>query len=232
MNASNTPSPQYTELAELAGRLIHEIKNHLGTLALNLQLMAEDLEKPETPRERRALQRSQKLLDECQQLTTLSTDFLRFARIQSLDLRPADLKGVIEELIDFFDPSARQANIEIRAFLPGDLPQVGLDREMFKQALLNLILNAQQAMPKGGELTIQAEPRDGAVVLRIIDTGVGMSPEVLAQVFKPFYTTRFGGSGLGLPTARRIIEAHDGTIDVQSAPGKGTLFTITLPARS
>ncbi len=223
---------QYSELAELAGRLIHEIKNHLGTLTLNLQLMTEDLQEPDTPRERRTLQRAQKLLQECQRLTTLSTDFLRFARIQHLDVTPSNLQEVIEELTDFYGPSARHANIEIKAFLPGDLPRVALDREMFKQALLNLILNAQQAMPQGGELTIQAEGRDGQVVLRIIDTGEGMPPEVLAQIFKPFYTTRAAGSGLGLPTARRIIEAHGGVMEAQSEPGKGTMFTISLPACS
>jgi two-component system sensor histidine kinase HydH len=223
------PSPQYLELAELAGRLIHEIKNHLGTLTLHLQLMAEDLHDPQTPRERRAWQRSQKLLEECRRLTTLSTDFLRFARIEQLSLAPADLKDVIEELTDFYLPSARRANIEIKAFLPANLPTVSLDRELFKQALLNLILNAEQAMPQGGELTIQAERRDQGVTLRLIDTGLGMTPDVLSQIFKPFYSTRPGGSGLGLPTTRRIIEAHGGSIEAHSEPGKGTLFTITLP---
>lgn len=224
------PNTQYAELAELAGRLIHEIKNHLGTLTLNLQMMGEDLRDPETPRERRALQRSQKLLEECRQLTTLSTDFLRIARIQELDLKHTDLKEVIEELVDFYGPSARHAGIEIKAFVPADLPPVRLDRELFKQALLNLVINAEQAMPQGGELTVQGERRGDRIFLRLIDTGTGMRPEVLAQIFKPFYTNRSGGSGLGLPTARRIIEAHGGTIEAQSEPGKGTMFTITLPS--
>lgn len=228
-------SPQYAELAELAGGFIHEIKNRLSTLGLNLQLLAEDFQEPQSPRERRALDRVTRLQTECQRLVDVSNDFLRFARVRDLDLRPCVLNEVIEEMVDFFAPTARQANIETKCFLPADLPAVYLDRELFKQALLNLLLNAEQAMPEGGELTIQAavEPvRSGGsprVSLSLIDTGKGMSAETLAKVFRPFFSTRPGGTGLGLPTTRRIIEAHGGSIDVQSEPGKGTMFTIRLP---
>jgi signal transduction histidine kinase len=100
---------------------------------------------------------------------------------------------------------------------------------MFKQALLNLMLNAEQAMPGGGELTVQAVREPEAVALSLIDTGKGMAPEVLERVFRPFFSTRPGGTGLGLPTTRKIIEAHSGTIDVQSEVGRGTKFTIRLP---
>jgi signal transduction histidine kinase len=227
-------SRQYTELAELAGSFIHEIKNHLSTLGLNLQLLAEDFQDPQSPRERRALERAQRLQTECQRLVDVSNDFLRFARLKELDLQPAALGEVVEELIDFFGPTARQANIGIRSYLPADLPSVRLDRELFKQALLNLLLNAQQAMPNGGEVTLlgAAEQRDqrAGVTLTVIDTGKGMSPEVAAKAFKPFFSTRPGGTGLGLATTRKIVEAHGGTIDVDSEPGRGTKFTIHLPA--
>lgn len=230
---SSQPPPgssAYAELAELAGRLIHEIKNHLSTLSINLQLLGEDFNDPQNPKERRAKQRIEKLQRECQRLADLSNDFLRFARVGELELAPCSLQEVIDELIDFFSPTAAQANLVIRAFIPAELPRVALDRQMFKQALLNLFLNAQQAMPEGGELTLQAESRDGAVVLRLIDTGIGMTPEVMSEIFKPFFSTRPGGSGLGLPTTKRIIEAHGGSISVASEPGKGTMFTIQLPA--
>src|SRR5690348_1487213 len=147
---------QYAALAELAGGFIHEIKNHLSTLGLNLQLLAEDFQSPETQRERRALTRVQRLQNDCARLVNVANDFLRFARIKDLDCQPTEMGKIIEEMVDFFAPTARAANIEIKTFLPADLPAVLLDRDLFKQALLNLMLNAEQAMPQGGELTIQA----------------------------------------------------------------------------
>src|SRR5439155_14683613 len=124
-----------------------------------------------------------------------------------------------------------------------DLHQVHLDKELFKQALLNILLNAEQAMPQGGAITIQASARpritaandagaeavsaDGhRLCLSIIDTGQGMAPDVLAKIFQPFFSPNPNGSGVGLPTTRKIIEAHHGTRDVQSEPGKGTKITI------
>jgi two-component system, NtrC family, sensor histidine kinase HydH len=226
-------SDQYAELTELAGGFIHEIKNHLSTLGLNLQLLVEDFQEPQSQRERRALTRIQRLQHECERLVEVSNDFLRFARITQLDLAPADLGKVIEEMIDFFGPTARAANIEIKPYISADLPLVRLDQEMFKQALLNLLLNAEQAMPRGGELTIQAtceECPPHAVCLSLIDTGEGMPTDVLAKVFQPFFSTKKGGTGLGLPTTRKIVEAHGGTIAVESEPARGTKFTIRLPA--
>jgi signal transduction histidine kinase len=220
---------QYAELAELAGGFIHEIKNHLSTLGLNLQLLAEDFQDPQSQRERRALDRVSRLQNECQRLVDVSNDFLRFARVKDLDFKPTSLRELIEELVDFFMPTARQAKIEIKSYLPTSLPTIPLDQEMFRQALLNLLLNAQQAMPDGGEITIQAEERDNGVSLSLIDTGKGMTPEVMARVFRPFFSTKPGGSGLGLATTRKIILAHGGTIDVQSEVGRGSKFAIFLP---
>ena len=167
----------------------------------------------------------------------LSNDVLRFARVKDLELATASLAAVIDEMVSFFGPTARQANIEIKSYLPADLPPVALDLEMFKQALLNLMLNAHQAMPSGGELTIQATlecdgERPGQVCINFIDTGQGISRELLGRVFRPFFSTRPEGTGLGLATTRKIVEAHGGTIDVQSELDRGTKFTIRLPACS
>jgi two-component system, NtrC family, sensor histidine kinase HydH len=222
--------PQYTELAELAGGFIHEIKNHISTLGLNLQLLTEDFADPQTQRERRALERVKRLQSECQRLVDVSNDFLRFARVQAVEPKPVDLGEVVEEVVDFFNPTARAANIDIKSYLPADLPPAALDADLFKQALLNLLLNAQQAMPDGGEITLQAGRDGDGVVLDVIDAGKGMRPEVAAKAFRPFFSTRPGGTGLGLATTRKIIEAHGGTIAVQSEVGRGTKFTIRLPA--
>ena len=224
---------RYTLLSELAGGFIHEIKNHLSTLGLNLQLLAEDFQDPQNQRERRALSRVQKLQTECQRLVGVSNDFLRFARIKELKLTPTPLDKVVMEMIDFFTPTAQAAHIEIKTYLPADLPAVLLDPDLFQQALLNLMLNAEQAMPNGGEITIQATVEDGEqpmVCLSIIDTGKGMDAEVQAKIYQPFFSTKPGGSGLGLPTTRKIIESHHGSIEVQSEVGKGTKFTLRLPA--
>ncbi len=220
---------QYADLAELAGQLVHEIKNHVSTLGLNLQLLSEDFADPQSPRERRALERVERLKGECDRLVDVSNDFLRFARVKDLERKPVDLLPALDELVDFFRGICERHGIAIKCYVPASLPPVAVDWSLIKQALLNLLLNAQQAMPNGGEVTIQASAAPGEVVLSVIDTGKGMSPEVIAKAFKPFYSTRSGGTGLGLPTTRKIVEAHDGVITAESEVGKGTRFTIRLP---
>ena len=236
---------QYAELAELAGGFVHEIKNHLGTLGLNLELLAEDFQDPQTQRERRACKRVEKLRNQCQALTEISNEFLRFARISNIEGSPCDLSKVVEEMIDFVTPTAESANIDIKSYLSANLPSVRLDVDLFKQALLNLMLNAEQAMPEGGELTIQANRENPTadfsvvsvhnaptqyVALHLIDTGKGIPKDVQAKIFRPFFSTKQGGNGLGLPITKRIVEAHGGTLEMQSEPGHGTKFTIRLPA--
>lgn len=224
------PADPVAELAELAGGFIHDVKNHLGTLSLNLELLAEDFDDPQTPRERRALDRVNRLRGECRKLTDLANDVLRLARVHALDLRPVPLGEVVGRLVDFLSPTARQANIDIHWFPAADLPPVMLDRDLFEPALLNLLLNAEQAMPDGGTLTLVGRRDGDAVCLDVIDTGCGMPAEALAKAFKPFHTTKKDGHGLGLATARKVVRAHGGTIDVQSEPGRGTKFTLRLPA--
>jgi signal transduction histidine kinase len=223
------PTEPYAELAELAGGFIHEIKNHLSTLGLNLQLLAEDFHQPQNQRERRAFERVSRLQTECQRLVDVANDFLRFARVKDLELSPANLVAVVEELVDFFTPLARQSEIDIKCYLPSDLPAVALNKDLFRQALLNLMLNAQQAMPEGGQLTIQAERGHQGVCLSLIDTGKGMAPDAAASAFKPFFSTKPGGTGLGLATTRKIVEAHGGSIALQSEAGRGTKISIQLP---
>jgi signal transduction histidine kinase len=222
---------QYAEIAMLAGGLAHEIRNPLSTMRLNLDLLAEDFPNPETTREKRILQKIDRLRRETQRLQDILEDFLRFARVQELKREPADLNAVVDDLRDFCEPQAVTQGIVIRTHYAEDLPRILLDVDLFKQALLNLMLNAQHAMPDGGDLILTTR-RDGLwVVLDVTDTGLGMTEEVRARVFDAFYSTRPGGSGLGLPTTRKIVEAHGGSIHVQSVPSKGSQFTVRLPAR-
>jgi signal transduction histidine kinase len=221
---------QYAEVSQLAGGLAHEIRNPLSTVSLNLDLLAEDFQKPETTRDRRVLQRIDRLRNEVHRLHGILESFLRFARVQDLKLEVTDLNEIVEELHDFYEPHAATKSIVMRVHFATRLPRICLDTDLFKQALLNLVLNAEHAMPSGGELILTTR-RDGRwVVVDVTDTGVGMAPEDRARIFEPFFSTRPGGSGLGLPTTRKIVEAHGGTIDVQSEPGKGSQFTIRLPA--
>jgi signal transduction histidine kinase len=220
---------QYAEIAQLAGGLAHEIRNPLSTMRLNLDLLAEEFPNPETPRDRRILQKIDRLRRETHRLQDILEDFLRFARVQDLRLEPADLNVIVDELRDFCEPQASTQGIVVRCQYADDLPKMLLDVDLFKQALLNLILNAEHAMPDGGELILTTRREGPGTVLEVTDTGLGMSEEVRARVFDAFYSTRPGGSGLGLPTTRKIIEAHGGTIGVQSEPGKGSRFTVRLP---
>lgn len=222
---------QYAEIAQLAGGLAHEIRNPLSTMVMNLDLLAEDFDDPQTPRDRRVRQKIERVRRETHRLHDIVEDFLRYARVQDLRTAPADLNAVVDDLRDFCEPQAAANGVLVRANYAEDLPKVDLEVDLFKQALLNLILNAIQAMPDGGELILTTR-RDGddRVALEVVDTGRGIDPEVQAKVFEVFYSTRPGGSGLGLPTTRKIVEAHGGTIGLWSEPAKGSRFTIALPS--
>ncbi|MHC4404674.1 MAG: two-component system sensor histidine kinase NtrB [Planctomycetota bacterium] len=220
---------RYTEIARLAGGLAHEIKNPLSTIRLNMELLAEDLAESENPRDRRALAKVQVVERECGRLQELLDNFLDFAKVRRLNLQPTDLNGQVRQVLDFFKPKAAEAGIELVDYLTSDLPTVLLDRETFRGALLNVVLNAEQAMPDGGQLVVRTSVTGEGVALDLIDTGCGMDENTRKHVFDAFFSTKPAGSGLGLPTARKIIEAHGGQIMIQSEPGRGTQFTIKLP---
>jgi signal transduction histidine kinase len=222
---------QNAEIARLAGGLAHEIRNPLSTLSLNLDLLAEDFRDAEDSRDRRAQQRLERLKREVQRLHDILENFLNFARVKELKPRSTDLNSLVEELCDFYEPQASTQGIVIRTHFAPDLPQLALDPALFKQAVLNLMLNAEHAMPQGGELILTTHQDGRSIVLDVTDTGVGMTEDVRSRIFDPFFSTRPGGSGLGLPTTRQIVEAHGGTIEVQSVPGKGSRFSLRLPVK-
>jgi signal transduction histidine kinase len=234
-DSSRLRAETYAEFAALVGALAHEIRNPLSTIRLNMELLAEDFEQtdPESPtkqRDRRAKAKIDLVRQECDRLQKLLGDFLDFARQETLTLEPGSLNVEVDQLLDFFGPRARDVRVEIVRYLDPELPMVRIDRETFRSAVLNLLLNAVQAMDAGGQLVVRTRPAGLGVLLELIDTGPGMDAETLAKVFRAFYTTKQGGSGLGLPTARKIVEAHGGTIDIESTLGRGTKVTIWLPA--
>jgi len=240
------------ELGTLTGGLAHEIKNPLSTVGLNIQLLAEDLADAaeltrDTPAGER-ISRLQRRLDSLQRETTrlreILDDFLRFAGRLELDRVPTDLNALVDELTDFFEPQAREAHINIRTQLNAAPAIALIDESLLKQALLNLLINATQAMtaarekqtPHGGanELIIRTQRArplgQEEIHIHIIDTGPGIPEDVASRIFQPYFSTKRGGTGLGLPTTRRIVEEHGGTITVHGEPGRGSDFTIALPA--
>jgi len=220
---------RYEEVASLAGGLAHEIRNPLSTIGMLLELMSEDLAEAASPRDRRLANRLQTVQSECQRLENILNAFLQFARVGELSLVESDLNQLTREFIDFYKPDALEHRIEISPHLASDLPAVRVDPSLFRQMLLNLARNAQQAMPGGGLIELQTRLVDGRVQLAIIDNGAGMNEATRAKLFQTFFSTKTSGSGLGLATVRKIVDAHHGTITCDSEPGRGTRFLISFP---
>jgi signal transduction histidine kinase len=220
---------QYAELAALAGSLAHEIKNPLSVIRMNMDLLAEDFAEAQSPRERRALAKIEMVGRQCERLETLLNDFLRFNKVGRLELHLGSLNDQIERALDLFDPQAIAAGVEVVRYLDPDLPSIQLNAETLQAALVNLVKNALEAMPNGGQLIARTRVTRQGVALDLIDTGCGMDERTAMKMFEAFYSTKSGGSGLGLPTARRIIEAHGGRIGVHSEVGRGTQFTLEFP---
>ena len=215
----------------LAAGLAHEIRNPLSTLGLNLQLLREDWENPVTEKEARAYRKIQTLLRETKRLEQIVNDFLRFAAGHDLRREPTPLAALLDEQLEFVGPAAARAGVAVRREFGPRLPPVPLDANLIRQAALNLLLNALQAMPRGGELSVRARREGDDAVVEVADTGVGIPAEMRDRIFHIYVSTKPGGTGLGLPTARRIIEEHGGALTVESEVGKGSTFRIRLPLR-
>ncbi|MCK4300137.1 MAG: two-component sensor histidine kinase, partial [Planctomycetes bacterium] len=213
----------------LASGLAHEVRNPLSTLRLNLQLLAEDLENPDSVPAPRMRSRVQVLRREVERLNDVLNDYLRFARQRQLEREPANLNDVLDELLEFVRPEGLRRNVEIRHQFAPDVPRAALDVNLLKQALLNLIVNSFEAMPEGGELIVQTETDGATVTVRLTDTGCGIPPDEVDKVFRVYYSTKQTGTGLGLPTARRIVQEHGGALHLSSQPNRGTQVAITLP---
>ena len=250
------------EIGAMTGGLAHEIKNPLSTIGLNAQLLAEAVGDSDASPEVKARLTSRigNLRRETERLRNILADFLEFAGQLRLDLRPTDMNLAVTELCDFFLPEAERHGVKLTTELGkppvNDLPGIAaiaagrplmapVDIKLLKQALLNLMLNAVQAMAGQtspdvpltgrGTLTIRTQAFTGdhsekLVRICVIDSGPGMTAETCQSIFVPYFTTKGGGSGLGLPTSRRIAQEHGGKLEVSSEVGRGTTFTMTLPA--
>ena len=216
-------------VGELAGGLAHEIGNPLSSMNMNLQLLAEDLAAPTPPSHAELLQRVRTILREVRRLSDILDDFLRFARKPELSLAEENVNDIVDEVVEFISPKSLIGRVRIfKNYERNALPCL-VDRDALKQALLNVLLNANEAMPDGGDLIVGTSRDKGFLKIEVTDTGVGITPEALARIFDAYHSTKKNGSGLGLATSRRIIEEHGGRILVHSEPGKGTRVSILLP---
>lgn len=229
------------ELTRLTGELAHEIKNPLSTIKVNLKLTEEALEEvaSRTPPMALSDQHRQTLASAMRKITVVQKEmdrlenilegFLRYVRRPDLQLAMTNINELVGDMADFYSPQAHRHALTVRQILSDEALTCRVDPGALKQVLLNLFINAQQAMDGGGELMIRTARRAGRVIIQVNDTGKGISPERLPTIFKPYSSSRAGGTGLGLATARKIVEAHQGVISVYSELGKGTSFTIDLP---
>ena len=231
-SASPDPRRAVIELAELAGGLAHELRNPLSTIMINLTLLAEDLQDLDThPRDirRRTLLKVEVLRREAERLQALFDEFLNLAGPCPLQRERIDLHGVVTRLVEFSEPLLSAHRIRVTVHPTCDPLHCLLDEKLLRQALLNIVINAQQAMPDGGELRISTGMDGDWAYLAVADTGVGIPDQYYDRVFRPFFSTKSGGTGLGLSITQRIIHEHGGTLTFHSEVEKGTTFTIRLP---
>jgi len=218
-------------LTTLAAGVAHEIKNPLGAISIHLQLLRKALGKKEKQQDTDALvdKYFSVLNEEVDRLNGIVIDFLFAVRPMSLELCEGDLNALIAGLGEFIRAELEQSNIRLLLELDDKLPPVLFDERYMKQVLLNLIKNAQAAMPKGGLLTIATVGRDSEIRISVCDTGTGISQENLKKIFEPYFTTKGNGTGLGLTLVYKIIREHQGEMSVDSQEGEGTDFEIILP---
>jgi PAS domain S-box-containing protein len=215
-------------LTTLAAAVAHEIKNPLGAISIHLQLMQKNLAKDEktTPE----IDKYFNIMnEEVDRLNRIVVDFLFAVRPMGLELREGNINVLIAELAEFIQAELEQSHILLLLELDEKLPLALIDERHMKQVLLNLIKNAQAAMPHGGLLTIATQVSDNEIRISVCDTGVGISEENLNKIFEPYFTTRDNGTGLGLTLVFKIIREHQGEILVDSREGEGTDFEISLP---
>lgn len=216
-------------LGSLASGLAHEIKNPLSTMTITLGLLKEEFESAETPRERRALRKVELLEGEVARLEKILQDFLQFAGGHVIRPKLTDVNAWLSELLDFYEPACADVRIDLVRRLGPSLPQILLDRDLMKQALLNLLANARQSLEPGGRIEVRTWATGDRVRIEVRDTGHGIPADVLPRIFDPYFTTRESGTGLGLPTVRRIAAEHGGEVTVESRAGHGTSFVVALP---
>jgi signal transduction histidine kinase len=221
-------SERLATIGQMAAQVAHEIRNPLSSIGLNVELLEDEVAGAES---RQLLSAIQSELD---RLTAITEEYLRFARLPTPRLQPEPVNDILGDLLGFMQGELAGHQVRLETVYASGLPDVSADEHQLRQAFLNVVRNACQAMPQGGQLRVQTRLENVAgerpsVSVRISDQGTGISREHLPRLFEPFFSTKDGGTGLGLALTHEIVVQHGGTIAVESEPGQGTTFEIRLP---
>ncbi len=217
-------------IGTLASGLAHEIRSPLNSLRLNVDLLAEDLDAVAPEHREDFARRLRMMSKEIEGLQKLLTEFLSFARPPKMQIIPADLNRVIDEVLELEETSLKQADIEVVRDYQRDLYPVLLDPHQFGRGIiLNLLSNARDAIGAHGTIAIRTRETEDHIEVRVEDNGGGIAPENEQRIFEAFFSTKEHGTGLGLAIARRIAHEHEGDLLFENRPGKGAAFIVRLP---
>lgn len=213
--------------AALATGLAHEVRNPLNSIGLQMTLLERKLRDADIDSDvfEPVIEAVQ---IELRRIKGLNSEILDFAKPVEVEFAPADLRDLFEQLQNTHQMTLDAGGVSMEVETDGDVC-IDCDRDRLTQVFINLLTNAVEAMPDGGNIDVQIEGKPGGVVVEFCDDGPGMAPALKYQIFDLFHTTKAGGTGIGLAIARKIVEAHQGSIDVMSRPGEGTTFTVYLP---
>ncbi len=218
--------------SQLAARMAHEIKNPLNSIGLIIDYQRDRFSPSEAGDQKKFRELSDNIKTELARLNGIVESFLRFAKPTIASKRLIEIPALIEDTLSFVSPEAVRQSVWVRSHVASPLPRIEGDYSQLRQALLNLFINAVQAMPEGGNLDVNVISAGEEIEIVVKDTGCGVAAENLSRLFDPYFTTKVRGFGLGLSIVERIVQEHGGTISVVSEQGKGTAFTIKLPASS
>ena len=219
-------------LGRLLGRLAHEVRNPLSSLDIHVQLLEEDLASLVPLVRERLAPRLDIIHGELHRLEGIVERFLRLAGPAGVDLEPVEMRKILTHVCELLRPEAAAREIDISTHVDDSLPPVMADPVRLTQALLNVVINAIQAVERKGRVEVSGSVADGRVSVAVSDNGPGIPPERLASIFDPYFTTKTEGSGLGLWIAQQIVTAHGGSLEAQNRPSGGAVLTMRLPLKT